>query len=131
MNDKSKATGSTLITDFAEFYLCDGDSGVRYYPKTSDKRGAAIDYSAGGMPPTVKGYAVYDTTISADYAVALYASEAEAADHQAVDAPKAPDTIFDEIDEPEELDDAEAEEEEYPTTKTSFKSKRTFKKSTE
>ena len=85
---------SILVTGHAEFYRCDGDDGTRYYPKTNDKRVVAIDYNTIGIPPTVQGFAVYDTTISGDYAVAIYGDISDAHAHVGAPAPEAPIEIF-------------------------------------
>jgi hypothetical protein len=85
---------SLLTTELADFYRCDGSEGVRYYPATQSRKGVAIDYNNGQLPPTVKGFAVYDTTVSMDYAVALYGSLEEAHAHQAQPTPAVPETIF-------------------------------------
>lgn len=116
MRKPTSENASLMVTPFAEFYRCDGDQGMRYYPKTGDKRATAIDYSGGTMPPTVKGFAVYDTTVSADYAVALYGTETDAKAHKAVDVPHAPSTIFDNDDDRSPEEKAIEAEEDNATT---------------
>jgi hypothetical protein len=104
---------STMVTDFAEFYRCIGTDGTRYYAASPAKRTDAIDYNGGQIPPTVRGYAVYDTTQTMSYAVAIYPTKAEAEAHEGVAAPTAPKTIFEdepEIEDFDELEDDEIEE---------------------
>ena len=91
----TKNNRSLMVTELADFYRCNGDEGMRYYPATQSRKAAAIDYNGGTFPPTVKGFAVYDTTVSMDYAVALYGSAEEAEQHEAAPVPAVPDTIFD------------------------------------
>lgn len=104
-----------MVTEIAEFYRCAGDEGLRYYPATQSRKGVAIDYNGGTLPPTVRGFAVYDTTVTMDYAVALYGSTEEAEQHEARPVPSVPDTIFDEEElfDPadEDLDNTEFDEE--------------------
>lgn len=97
---KKQSTGKAkMITGLAMFYRCNGADGYRYYP-APQSRTAAIDYNGRSIPPTVNGFGVYDTTVSTEYAVAIYPSAEEAEQHSAEPAPEAPKSIFHGEDEP-------------------------------
>lgn len=86
-----------MITDFAQFYRAVNSEGsARFYPNTSNLRNAALDWDAAGDPPVVSGFAVYDTSISTEYAVAIYATKLEAEQHEATPPTKGIKDIFDE-----------------------------------
>lgn len=79
-------SGPTIVTPFAKFYKTLGAEGVRYFAET--KREKANEYATGAsLPPLIQGFGVFDTTVSTEYAVAVYGSEAEAKAHDAVEAP--------------------------------------------
>lgn len=84
-------TDTILLTDHSPFYRAVNDGETRFYPQTKTNgknRALAQEFDTAGDPPIVMGYAVYDTSISTVYAVALYATSDEAAAH----TPATPDT---------------------------------------
>jgi hypothetical protein len=100
---KNATKNATMVTEFSDFYRSMGPEGMRYYAATGSNRTAAIEYH-NGMPDNVKGFAVYDTTISSDYAVALYADKESAELHTPSEPPHAPEEAVEE-DEEIEYDD--------------------------
>lgn len=79
-------SGPKIVTPFAKFYKTDGAEGVRYFAET--KREEAHKYATGtALPPLIQGFGVFDTTVSTEYAVAVYGNEADADAHNAVEAP--------------------------------------------
>lgn len=85
-----------MITPFTDFYRATKDGETRYYPGTgSSNRSAAMEFDAKGAPPRVNGYGVYDTNISTEYAVAIYASQDEAKSHKMSKPKPAPSTAID------------------------------------
>ncbi len=75
---------SLIVTEHGEFYRAIKDDESRYFAPS--KREQAFGFDAGGNPVLITGFAVYDTTVSTSYAVALYATFAEAKAHQPVPA---------------------------------------------
>ena len=124
MGKKLEKKSSTMVTAFASFYRAVNGGETRYYPNTPTSRLLAIDYMGGSLPPVVGGFGVYDTTISSDYAVALYTDVNDANAHAGAPAPNLPTSIFEEeptaddvedflddaLDEDEEVEDGEFEE---------------------
>jgi hypothetical protein len=92
----SKKQTSLLVTDFAQFYRAVNGEETRFYPTSSDTAKAhAVAFDAKSDATIVGGFAVYDTTITVAYGIALYASAEEADKHKASDAPKAPEHAVD------------------------------------
>jgi hypothetical protein len=85
---------SVLVTDFGQFLRArSADDETRYYPATS--KAAAQEFDFTNDPVRVDGFAVYDTTISTAYAVALHGTVDEARQYVPASAPTPPQTIFD------------------------------------
>ena len=95
-NATNKST--ILVTGFESFYRATGKDGdTRYFAVGSiGTKLAASEFDKNDDTVTVKGFAVYDTTVSTEYAVALYATQKEADDHKAQAAPKTPTSAIDE-----------------------------------
>jgi hypothetical protein len=83
---------SKIVTNHGEFYRSTKGDETRFYAVRN--RETAIQFADGGDATIVMGFAVYDTTISSTYAVALYATLAEAEAHQPTPAPTAPEGVF-------------------------------------
>jgi len=91
-------TNSIMTTTFTKFYKATGlDSEIRYYAATPEMRVLAREYDKAGDPPQVAGYGVYDTTVSTEYAVAIYDTAENAGAHPpAVPEPTPRNDIFEE-----------------------------------
>jgi hypothetical protein len=83
---------SKIVTNHGEFYRATRKGETRYY--TAGTRAEAFEFSEIDDPVIVMGFAVYDTTISSIYAVALYATVAEAEAHTPTPAPAKPIGVF-------------------------------------
>jgi hypothetical protein len=110
-----------MVTEFAQFYRAiNAQAETRYYPHTANSRTVARQFDAQEDPPVVSGYGAYDTSVSTEYAVALYATKEEAEAHEVVSPPKVAESIFDEtpVEEadmpPADPDDEETPEEPAP-----------------
>ena len=99
-NQTNKST--ILVTGFEHFYRATNKDGqTRYFAAgAAGTKLAASTFDKDDDTVSVKGFAVYDTTVSTEYAVALYATQKEADDHKAQSAPKTPTSA---------IDDAEAD----------------------
>lgn len=89
-------SATLMVTDHAEFYRVNpGEGETVYYPANGPtSRDAARKADAGGDPPIVGGFAVYDTAVSTEYAVALHATKAEAEAHTPAAPIEAPADVF-------------------------------------
>lgn len=97
-------TKSTIVTNHGEFYKAVNGEEIRYYAKS--KKAAAIDFDQKGDPVIVMGFAVYDSTVSTIFAVALYATAADAEAHKAIPAPLAPASVFNASEAPNDAEPA-------------------------
>lgn len=88
-------------TEHAQFYRATFADGTEaFFPQAdSNSRAAARDADEKSDPPIVAGFAVYDTTISTVYAVALYPTKTQAQSHIAATPPLAPEAVFDDTSE--------------------------------
>lgn len=114
MHDKSEAQ-SILVSAHSTFLKAVNGEETRYFPYTPTHRIKAYAFDKNADPDTVQGFAVYDTAISSSYAVALYATIAEAQAHK----PRQPvkDELFSKMEEivpTEEGEEAPAEVEPSP-----------------
>lgn len=98
-NETKKST--ILVTGLESFYRATSKDGeTRYFAIGSiGTKLAASEFDKNDDTVTVKGFAVYDTTVSTEYAVALYPTQKEADDHKAKAAPKTPTTAIEDDDE--------------------------------
>jgi len=84
-----------IVTDHSEFYrVLKGDE-IRYYPaNATNAKADACAFDENGDFDIVRGFAVYDTTVSTSFAVALYATKAEAEAYEPAPVPAKPTGIF-------------------------------------
>lgn len=83
-----------LVTEHSEFLRASKGSEHRYYPPTAQNaRAEAMAFDDHGDFAPVMGFGVYDTTVSTSYAVALYATKAEADSHKPT-LPEKPTGLF-------------------------------------
>lgn len=113
------ANKSMLVTNHGEFYRAQSGDETRYFAVSKKAAAQAFDHLSD--PPIVMGFAVYDSTVSTIYAVALYATLAEAEAHEASPAPMAPASVF-----PAAETTPEPEPEPTPTATFGSKRKRRF-----
>lgn len=84
-----------IVTDHAEFLRAVRGDEIRYFPSNGvNARVEAAAYDEDRDYDNVRGFGVYDTTISTSYAVALYATKAEAEAHEPAPVPAKPLGIF-------------------------------------
>lgn len=101
-----------MITKFAQFYRANADEETRYYPVTTQDRIKAREFDERTDPVIIGGFAVYDTGVSTDYAVALYSTQEEAEKHKPAAVEEAPDVIV-----AEEAPSSSKEDEKLSTSK--------------
>lgn len=69
-----------ITTGFSHFYKAERDNETRYFPANgSANRSEAMAFDGKHDPVRVGGFAVYDTSVSTEYAVALFVEFSEAA----------------------------------------------------
>lgn len=85
---------TVIITEHSEFFRAVKAEKIAYYPVTAEGRAAAVANDDDGDPDRVRGFAVYDTTISTSYAVELHATKADAERYQPAPPPAKRSTIF-------------------------------------
>lgn len=84
-----------MITEAEAFHRAKSGDEFRYYPDTGpENRAMAREFDEKGDTAIVKGFGVYDTAVSTDYAVGLYATREEAEQHAGIEEKKAPETTF-------------------------------------
>ncbi len=84
------------VTPHGEFYRAiDKDEVERFFAAPdANTRELARAADANGDPVTVKGFAVYDTTVATEYAIALYPTNEQAKAHKPAEPAELPTGIF-------------------------------------
>lgn len=86
---------SLLVTTHTEFLRAKKDGKIRFYPANAQNaRADAIAYDDNSDFTPVFGFGVYDSTVSTSYAVALYATLAEAEAHKPTPPPAPASGLF-------------------------------------
>ena len=109
---------SLITTEHSTFYKVQCDGKERFYPRNL-KNAATAEFD-DGLSVKVMGFAVFDTTVSTEYAVALYGSKTEAEEHTAVPPAPTPETIFDDYTAPEITNGTDGYMEHEPDTPETF-----------
>lgn len=87
------------ITEKSDFYRASRDGTARFYPKSGENSREI----AMGIDPNasiISGFAVYDTEVSTDYAVAIYASRELAENYKPAKAKEVPTSLFSDDEKP-------------------------------
>lgn len=96
---------SIVVSAHGEFLHAVSDGVSRYYPPS--QKSEAIAAASEKVVVRTTGFAVFDTTVSTIYAVALYPSAAEAEAHKPASPAPAPKNIYEDH-QPSETDEKEA-----------------------